>query len=151
MLRSIAELVAYGTLAVLLGTASLAPAPHPAASSASTDIPQRESPTGIGDAPSPTAGAQRGALLFAVKGCVGGHMHAALPNARMQVGPNLTDLAARAGSQVAGLDARGYVRQSLREPDAYRATTISSAVMPVIPMTEEQLESLTAFLLTSRR
>ena len=68
----------------------------------------------------------------------------------MQVGPNLTDLAARAGSQVAGLDARAYVRQSLREPDAHRATTISNAVMPVIPMTDEQLESLTAFLLTSR-
>ena len=149
MLRSIAELAAYGTLAVLLGMASLVPEPPPAASSAATD-PTRTSPTTSAAEPSPTAGAQRGALLFAAKGCVGCHMHAALPNARMQVGPNLTDLAARAGSQVAGLDARAYGRQSLRAPDAHRATTISNAVMPVIPMTDEQLESLTAFLLTSR-
>jgi hypothetical protein len=77
-------------------------------------------------------------------------MHAALPNARMQVGPNLTDLAARAATQVAGLDARAYVRQSLREPDAFRAANMSNASMPVIPMTEEQLESLTEFLLAAK-
>ena len=150
MLRSIAELAAYGTLAILLGMASHAPEPPPAASSASTDVPLAQSPRTIAVEPSPTAGAQRGALLFAAKGCVGCHIHAALPHARMQVGPNLTELAARAGTQVAGLDARAYIRQSLREPDAYRATTISSAVMPVIPMTDEQLESLTAFLLSPR-
>lgn len=78
-------------------------------------------------------------------------MHAVFPSARMQVGPNLTDLAARAATQVSGLDARAYIRQSLREPDAYRATTNFSAVMPVIALTDEQVESLTAFLLTSGR
>jgi hypothetical protein len=69
----------------------------------------------------------------------------------MQVGPNLTDLAARAATQVSGLDARTYVRQSLRDPGAYRATTSSSAVMPVTALTDEQVESLTAFLLASKR
>ena len=131
--------------------ASLAPAPQDAAGSAATLPRQATQTTGSESAPLPTAGAQRGALLFAAKGCIGCHMHAAFPNARMQVGPNLTDLAARAATQVGGLDARAYVRQSLREPDAFRARTISSAVMPVIPMTDEQVESLTAFLLTSRR
>jgi cytochrome c551/c552 len=151
LLRSIAELAAYGTLAVLLAMASVVPEPQPAASSAATRSPTRESTTIRADDPSPTAGAQRGALLFAAKGCVGCHMHAALPNARMQVGPALTDLAARAATQVVGLDARAYVRQSLREPDAFRADTMSSASMPIIPMTDEQLESLTEFLLASRR
>ena len=104
MLRSIAELAAYGTFAALLTAASFGPQTGNTASSASTSnnattinttTPQR----------SPGPAAERGALLFAVKGCTGCHTHSALPNARMQVGPDLTDLAARASSRVAGLDA----------------------------------------------
>jgi cytochrome c551/c552 len=141
MLRSIAELAAYGTFAVLLTAASLRPQPENAASSAATT-----SSAAVQGAPSVTTG--RGALLFATKGCVGCHMHASFPTAHMQVGPDLTAVADRAGTRVAGLDARAYIRQSLREPGAYRVAGYS-ALMPDLALTDEQIDSLTSFLLSS--
>ncbi len=68
----------------------------------------------------------------------------------MQVGPDLTAVADRAGTRVAGLDARSYIRQSLREPGAYRVAGYG-AVMPDLGLTDEQIDSLTAFLLSSSR
>ena len=149
MLRSIAELAAYGTFAVLLTAASLAPQPGSAASSATTTT----SPTALTNtaAAQPAAGATgRGVLLFATMGCTGCHMHASFPNARMQVGPDLTAVADRAGTRVSGLDARAYIRQSLREPGAYRVAGFS-AVMPDLRLTDEQIDSLSAFLLSTSR
>lgn len=139
MLRSIAELVAYGTFAALLTAASLAPATgHPASSAAignSSERPPASSPTSA-----------RGALLFATKGCIGCHTHASLPNAHMQVGPDLTRLADRAATRVPGLDGRAYVRQSIREPGAYRVPGYS-AVMPDLGLSDADIDSLIVFLL----
>ena len=146
MLRSIAELASYGTLAALLTAASLTPETR--TSSATTSVTASTSDATTSARLSPAA--ERGASLFALKGCIGCHMHSAFPNARMQAGPDLTGLADRAGSRVPGLDASAYVRQSLREPGVYRATS-STAVMPDLGLTDEQIESLTAFLLTSSR
>jgi len=143
MLRSIAELAAYGTFAVLLTAASLAPQRGNAASSAPA-IPSSAAQL------APAVTTSRGALLFATKGCVGCHTHAYFPSAHMQVGPDLTALADRAGNRVAGLDARAYIRQSLREPGAYRVAGYS-AVMPDLRLTDAEIESLTAFLLSSAR
>ena len=145
MLRSIAELAAYGTFAVLLTAASLAPQPGSAASSATTTTTTASTSTSSAQ---PAVAASRGALLFATKGCTGCHTHASFPNARMQVGPDLTAVADRAGTRVSGLDARAYIRQSLREPGAYRVAGYS-ALMPDLGLTDEQIDSLTAFLLSS--
>jgi hypothetical protein len=68
----------------------------------------------------------------------------------MQVGPDLTAVADRAATRVTGLDARAYIRQSLREPGAYRVAGYS-ALMPDLRLTDEQIDSLTAFLLSSNR
>ena len=141
MLRSIAELAAYGTLAALFIAASLAPQTGNAASSATTIGDTANKP-----APGPTR--DRGALLFSVKGCVGCHTHAALPNARMQIGPDLTGLPDRAATRVAGLDARAYVRQSLREPQAFIVSGYNTVRMPDLHLSAEEIESLTAFLLS---
>ena len=149
MLRSIAELAAYGTFAALLTAASLAPQNGNVASSASTsNTPTSNNITALEPASALTT--DRGALLFAVKGCVGCHTQPAFPKAHMQVGPDLTGLADRAGSRVAGLDAEAYVRQSLREPGAYRAMDYA-AVMPDLHLSDEEVQSLTAFLLSSSR
>jgi cytochrome c551/c552 len=143
MLRSIAELVAYGTLAVLFAAASLTPQVGDTASSAPIgNVASNERPS--------SELVERGALLFATKGCVGCHTHAFFPSARMQVGPDLTAVAVRAATRVTGLDARAYIRQSLREPGAYRAIA-GDALMPDIALTDLQIESLTAFLLSSAR
>ncbi len=139
MLRSIAELAAYGTFAALLTAASLAPATGDPASFAATSI-------GSERPPASTATSARGALLFAAKGCVGCHTHASLPNARMQVGPDLTHLADRAATRVSGLDAGAYVRQSIREPGAYRVPGYT-AVMPDLGLSDAEIDSLVAFLL----
>ena len=149
MLRSIAELAAYGTLAALLTAASLAPETG-TASSASTSNNATSKSAAVLEPTSPLA-TERGALLFATKGCIGCHTHAAFPNARMQVGPDLTRLALRAATRVAGLDARAYVRQSLRDPGAYSAASISTVVMPDLKLSDEEVEALSAFLLASTR
>jgi cytochrome c551/c552 len=150
MLRSIAELAAYGALAVLLTAASLAPQPGSATSSATTTTSSTPTSGSTGAQAALTGTASRGALLFATKGCTGCHTQASFPNARMQVGPDLTAVADRAGTRVTGLDARAYIRQSLREPGAYRVAGYS-AVMPDLRLTDEQIDSLTAFLLSSNR
>jgi mono/diheme cytochrome c family protein len=150
MLRSIAELAAYGTLAALLMGASLAPPTGTAASSATTVMDTAAQPATdkpATDKPGAVVTRERGALLFATKGCVGCHMHAALPNAHMQVGPSLSGLPDRAATRVAGLDARAYVRQSLREPQAFTVSGYG-AQMPDLHLTDEEIESLTAFLLS---
>ena len=149
MLRSIAELAAYGTLAALLTAASLSPTTADTASSATitSDVAAGSTLTLQRSA---AATAERGALLFAVKGCIGCHVHSAFPGARMQVGPDLTGLADRAGSSVPGLGATEYVRQSLRQPGAYRASA-GYAVMPDLGLSDEQVESLTTFLLAPSR
>jgi cytochrome c2 len=150
MLRSIAELAAYGTFAALLTAASLAPQTGDTASSASTGNAQTLSQAAALEPASPLA-IERGALLFATKGCIGCHTHAAFPGARMQVGPELTGLALRAAMRVPGLDARAYVGQSLREPGAYTAASRSTTVMPDLKLSDADVEELTAFLLAPTR
>jgi cytochrome c len=141
MLRSIAELAAYGTLATLLTVASLTPEPGTAAGSVTTSLSPSTSR-------SVAVGSDRGSLLFATKGCVGCHMHAAFPTARMQVGPELTGLPDRAATRVTGLDARAYIRQSLRDPGAYRVPGNYTTLMPDLHLSDDQIEALTAFLLS---
>jgi cytochrome c551/c552 len=143
MLRSIAELAAWGTFAVLLAAASFTTGGGP--NSATTSNTATSSSTTLEPASARTA--ERGALLFATKGCIGCHTHAAFPSARMQVGPELTGLPLRAATRVAGLDARAYVGQSLREPGAYSAAGSSTAVMPVLELSDDDVEALSAFLL----
>jgi hypothetical protein len=150
MLRSIAELAAYGTLAALLTAASLAPQTGDTASSASTSSTATSNNAAALEPASPLT-VERGTLLFATKGCIGCHMHAAFPNSRIQIGPNLTGLPLQAGMRVAGLDARSYVQQSLREPGAYRALSSYTGVMPDLKLTDADVEALTAFLLTPTR
>ena len=140
MLRSIAELAAYGMLAALLLAASLGLQGGDATSSAQTV-------KDIAHTPAPIATRDRGALLFSAKGCVGCHTHAALPNARLQIGPDLTGLPDRAATRVTGLDAGAYVRQSLRQPQAFIVSGYTSIRMPDLHLTDDEIESLTAFLL----
>lgn len=152
--RSIAELAAYGILTALLIMASFAPGGATATSSASASSTTTNSGTGSASTDLPTSASRasdRGRVLFATKGCIGCHMHAAFPKARMQVGPDLTALAERAATRVAGLDARAYVRQSLREPGAYRVSGAYTTVMLDLGLSDEQIESLTAFLLSPAR
>ncbi|MEO8632552.1 MAG: c-type cytochrome [Chloroflexota bacterium] len=141
MIRSIAELAAYGTFAVLLTAASLAPETGAAGSAATVSGSAQERSA---------ATRERGALLFATKGCIGCHVHSYIPTSRMSVGPDLSTVAERAGGRVAGLDARAYITQSLRDPRAFAAPGYE-ARMPDLKLSVEEVESLTAFLLGPAR
>ena len=63
------------------------------------------------------------------------------------VGPDLTDLADRAGDRVEGLSAEEYVRQSVLDPQAYIVIGYGEQ-MPVLPIDTAELDALVAFLLS---
>jgi mono/diheme cytochrome c family protein len=84
-----------------------------------------------------------GRSLFRAKGCAACHVD-------VQAGPDLTNLAARAGKTKPGLDAEQYIRESIVAPAAFRPTTAahSSSQMPTLPIDAAELDALTAYLLT---
>jgi cytochrome c oxidase subunit 2 len=95
----------------------------------------------------PTAGGPvDGRTVFLTKGCTACHSR---EGASMtgQIGPDLTDLAARAGSRVPGLDAESYVRQSVLEPQAFTVQGFGP-LMPTLPLTDPELDALVEFLLS---
>lgn len=91
-----------------------------------------------------------GEVLFLTKGCGGCHSIAGVAE-RATNAPNLTDLAQTAGDRVVGLTAEAYVRQSLREPQAFIVPGFGGNFeMPTLALTEHEIDSLVAFLLSDR-
>jgi cytochrome c1 len=102
-------------------------------------------PAGV-DTPS-AAGVPSGATLFLAKGCATCH-NGPDSSARIPVAPDLSTVDQRAGTTIEGLDAAAYVRQSIREPQAYLAENDgNTAVMPTLPTTDAELDALVAYLL----
>ena len=67
------------------------------------------------------------------------------------VGPSLAGVATRAGGRVEGLDAEGYIRQSILTPNAYVVEGFPRDIMPgnfETELTAEKLDAVVAFLLT---
>ena len=67
------------------------------------------------------------------------------------VGPSLQHIASRAGMQVEGLDAVAYLRQSIVDPEAYRAESATGAQMYQRfdeALTKKEINDLIAYLLT---
>jgi cytochrome c oxidase subunit 2 len=98
-----------------------------------------------------TAAAPTGEVLFLTKGCSGCHTISGVSSIGVQ-GPDLTHLAAIAPERVTGLTAEEYVRQSLRQPQAFvvpefRGTFVD---MPTLSLSEQEIESLITLLLTER-
>jgi cytochrome c oxidase subunit II len=87
-----------------------------------------------------------GRTVFLTKGCTGCHSRAGASNAA-EIGPNLTDLAGRAGDRVDGLSAEDYVRQSVLDPQAYMVDGYGP-VMPVLPLDADELAALVDYLLS---
>ncbi len=55
-----------------------------------------------------------------------------------------------ADERVAGMSAVAYVTQSIREPQAFTVTGFGAGVMPTFELSDAEVESLVAFLLTER-
>lgn len=95
-------------------------------------------------APSPTI--ERGRTLFYAKGCVSCHTKSGESRPIADVGPELTGLASRAADRRPGLTAQAYVRESLRTPSAFLVPGYE-ARMPDLGLREDEIDSLSAFLL----
>jgi len=78
-----------------------------------------------------------GETLFQAKGCAGCHQRGEL--GQLQIGPNLTGLGERA-TEV-------YVRQSIRDPQAFLVKGYEGIDMPTLSLTEAELDVLVDFLL----
>ena len=104
-------------------------------------------------APTPSdpgpAATYSGPLLFQAKGCSGCHTVADVAESG-SIGPNLTHLSRVAGERIAGMDAVAYITQSIRDPQAFTVPNFSPGVMPTLQVSDAELESLVAFLLTDR-
>ena len=90
-------------------------------------------------------GSVEGQTVFLTKGCTGCHTRAGVSEGF--IGPDLTDLADRAGDRVEGLSAEEYVRQSVLDPQAYIVSGYGGQ-MPVLPVDTEELDALVEFLLS---
>jgi cytochrome c oxidase subunit 2 len=91
-----------------------------------------------------SAGALDGAALFIAKGCAVCHLAEGAQDG-YGIGPDLRGLPTTAGSRAPGLDAEGYVRQSIRDPGAYPPGM--RGAMPTLPVSPSELDALVAYLL----
>jgi cytochrome c oxidase subunit 2 len=155
--------VASGLLALGLLTATaivLAPGP------ASSPVPVAVAPPTLTPPPTlaptatpvpipatavPVASAVDGATLFQRKGCIGCHSISAVAlKSNMGFAPELSALAQVAPTRRPGMSAEAYVRESVREPQAFRVAGFTDLVMPILPVTDAELDTLVTFLLTKR-
>jgi mono/diheme cytochrome c family protein len=101
--------------------------------------------------PSVSSGAPPGEILFLTKGCSGCHAIDGVAD-HATFAPNLTDVAVWAGERVPGLRAAEYVRQSLREPQAFIVPGFDQNFieMPTLALTDREIDALVEFLLEER-
>jgi cytochrome c oxidase subunit 2 len=97
----------------------------------------------------PSDPTQAGRLVFSRYACSTCHVLADA-GASGVVGPSLEGLGLRAAETVPGLDAEGYIRQSILEPDAHIAPDFIDGLMPAdfgqrIP--DKELDILVSYLL----
>jgi cytochrome c551/c552 len=85
-----------------------------------------------------------GRTVFGARGCLACHQGPGLEGG--QIGPDLTAVAAVAGSRVPGLDAADYIRQSIREPQAFVVPGFSP-LMPALGLSDEEIEAVVTLLL----
>ncbi|MEX0864229.1 MAG: cytochrome c [Acidimicrobiia bacterium] len=88
-----------------------------------------------------------GQMVFLSSGCNGCHTLNQTPG-NVQIGPDLTHVDALAGSRVDGLSAEEYIRQSLREPQAFVVLGYGPQ-MPTLALSDEEVDALVELLLES--
>jgi mono/diheme cytochrome c family protein len=106
--------------------------------------------TGSGAAAQPTAessGPTPGLNVFLAAGCVGCHSLGEVPG-NTTIGPDLTDVDQRAATRAPGLSSEQYIRQSLREPQAFLVPGYGTE-MPTLPLTDPEVDALVDLLLAA--
>jgi hypothetical protein len=89
-----------------------------------------------------------GKTLFQRKGCIACHsVSAAGLRSLASFAPELSALPQVAAVRRPGLSADAYVRESIRQPQAFRVPGFTDIEMPALPLSDEELDTLVAFLL----
>ena len=119
-----------------------------ACSRGSEGIQEGSSPAGAGDA-------QRGKALYeqtvvgpnSAPGCATCHSR---DPGKVLVGPSHADIGTRASTEVAGMPAEEFLRESIVEPDAHLAEAFSPGIMYQNygkDLTEQEINDLVAYML----
>lgn len=98
--------------------------------------------------------ATRGRQLFVSKQCVTCHTLPGITEATGTIGPPLVSIANTASSRKPGVTAEAYLRESIKDPDAYTVSpylksTAGGMLLPV-PVNDQEINDLVAFLLTQK-
>lgn len=128
-------------VAVSVAIAACSPPAQPSPKAAAPAGEQKGGATAKGNVSS-------GQQLFISQGCGACHAIQGVSGATGTVGPDLSQVAATAGQRVPGLSAEQYLRQSIQDPDAYTVAGFQKGVMPKLPLNDQQVNDLVAFLLT---
>ena len=150
----VALVALFGTLLENPTSSALAMEPEPTAT-ATTEPTPTDSPTTTAEptgepTPTPTDGAPAsGSDVILANGCIACHTITGLGGAVGVLGPELDGVATRAATRVPGLSAEEYIRQSIEDPKAF---IVEGFIVPMLElrgtMTDEEFESLVAYLLT---
>ncbi len=81
-------------------------------------------------------------VAFNKGGCAGCHTIPGIPGANAQVGPNLSEIGANAGSRISGSSAEEYIRQSILDPNAFIAPECPAGDCPEGVMLQTFAQSL---------
>lgn len=87
-----------------------------------------------------------GRQVFLTAGCTACHTIDSIPQARGNVGPNLTNVGTRAGMRKPGMSAEDYLKESVMQPDAFIAPGYPNAMPPGLVQAGPNLDNLIAFL-----
>jgi cytochrome c551/c552 len=110
---------------------------------------------GGGAAPSgggATGNADRGKTLFSDKQCITCHKVASIPaSSAATIGPPQDGIGTAAGTRKSGMTAEAYIRESIKEPNAFITPGFpgppSAMILPV-PVSDAEINDLVAFLMT---
>lgn len=125
------------------------PTPAPEATPEPTATPSSDEPTPTpteSNGGEPTGDPDAGQQIFNSQGCSGCHS----TGTDSVVGPGLADVWDRAGDRVEGLSAAEYIRESIREPDAFVVEDFPNAMQafPESDISESEMQDLIAYLRT---
>ena len=94
--------------------------------------------------------ASNGQQLFTSRTCGACHAIQGIPGAGGTIGPNLSAIAAVADRRKPGTSAEDYLRESIVDPDAHVVLGYQPGSMPRVPLSDQQVGDLVAFLLTRK-
>jgi cytochrome c2 len=96
--------------------------------------------------------ADRGKTLMADKQCGTCHTLAAIPSFTGTIGPPLNGIGTTAGSRKPGMAADAYIRESIKDPNAFIVQgypSPSPMILPV-PVNDAEINDIVAFLVTQK-